>query len=200
MKLILASTSVHRQKILHEAHIPFTAMAPLEDEEEYKQHLSHLSVSNQALELARLKARKLSKHHPDALVLGADQICEYNKTPLNKPKTATDVIEQLILLSGKIIYLRTALSVMKNGEEVFYCLESPSSHYKKFDTSTAKEAVKNSEEAGFQHIGIAGAFPLESPFVSMVIEKTSGNLSTIIGMPIQNLIQFLEKENIRLKG
>lgn len=197
MELILASTSIHRKKVLTEANIPFTAKTPLDDEEAHKKNIKHLPVENQALELARLKAKGLSLQYPNAFVLGGDQICECDNAPLNKPHTPEEVTKQLIKLSGKIIYLRTAISIMKNGAEVFSCVESPTVHYKENTEEQLKTAVKKSENLGFNHVGIAGAFPLESPCIKDVIHSVEGEMPTIIGIPLTQLKTFLKQQSTK---
>ena len=204
MKLILASTSPHRMKLLTEANIPFTAKAPLDDEEQHKKNVAHLPITQQALELARIKARKLSQENPESLVLGGDQICALNtqtgEIAINKPSTEAEIIEQLVLLSNQNMYLRTAISLMKNGEEVWHTVESPAVHYKSITTQKAQAVLKKCIELDCNPVGCAGAFRLESPNKDDIIASISGETPTIIGLPLTALCAYLKENNITITG
>lgn len=73
--LILASGSAIRQQMLKEVGLRFSVIPSGVDEEALKPTLSHLSVTAQALALAKAKALWVSEKNPDALTIGADQIC-----------------------------------------------------------------------------------------------------------------------------
>ena len=83
-RIILASTSFIRKKILTDAGFKFEAIAPDYDEEEAKKKLTHLSIKERALELACGKALSISKKFPDVFVIGSDQICELDGQQLSK--------------------------------------------------------------------------------------------------------------------
>ena len=85
MKLILASSSPRRQKLLHRLNYPFDIIVPNIDESilQLNSNPEHYCIS-----LAEMKANKISQHYPQALVIGADTIVVLEDQILNKPVTA----------------------------------------------------------------------------------------------------------------
>lgn len=127
--IILASTSVYRRNQLQQLKVDFSAMSPEVDEEPIKQEgLDHIQLSKQ---LALLKARAISTQHPDAIVIGGDQVASFDggisdshqPTLLSKPKTKEKAFEQLRALSGNQHRLITSVAMISNHEErVYTCI------------------------------------------------------------------------------
>jgi len=68
--LILASTSVYRRELLARLGLPFEALPPGVSEA----HLAGESPADRALRLALEKAGAVARAHPQAVVIGADQV------------------------------------------------------------------------------------------------------------------------------
>ncbi|MBN8544406.1 MAG: septum formation protein Maf [Alphaproteobacteria bacterium] len=98
--LILASGSAIRQQMLKEVGLRFSVLPSGVDEEALKPTLAHLHVAQKAIELAKAKALWVSEKNPDALTIGADQICSLNGTIFDKPGSHEKAELQLAALAG----------------------------------------------------------------------------------------------------
>jgi septum formation protein len=95
--IVLASTSPFRRELLLEAGIAHTAYAPA-FEETHGEALPPLEI---AVAYARAKAESLAERHPDALIIGADQVPEIDGEVLVKPGSVEKAIAQLERLQGR---------------------------------------------------------------------------------------------------
>src|SRR5204863_9545101 len=93
LDVILASTSKIRGKILSAAGIEFSVLDSELDEEKAKSSLMDLSPQKISLELARLKSEKISRLHPKAITIGADQVLGFENQIFNKPVSRADAKE-----------------------------------------------------------------------------------------------------------
>jgi len=112
--LILASTSPFRRELLARLGLPFDIANPQTDETalpgETPEHI--------ALRLSEAKARAVVKTHPDALIIGSDQVATVDGKIYGKPGTHERAIEQLRALSGKTVNFYTGLCLLnaRTGE------------------------------------------------------------------------------------
>lgn len=106
--LVLGSTSRYRRELLQRLHLPFTVAAPEVDETPQ----SGEAPRDLALRLALAKARAVAAQHPDAVVIGSDQVADLAGHPLGKPGTHERATAQLRLMSGHTVVFQTALAVV----------------------------------------------------------------------------------------
>lgn len=111
MRLILASSSRYRQEMLERLGIPFTAVSPNIDETA----LANESPTALALRLSLAKAQAVAKQHPEALIIGSDQVATIDGSPIGKPGTFEAAQAQLRQLSGQTVEFHSALCV-SNGQ------------------------------------------------------------------------------------
>ncbi|GAB3276157.1 Maf family protein [Parahaliea aestuarii] len=111
MNLILASTSVYRQRLLERLQLPFTCIAPETDET----HLPGEAPPPLAARLARAKAAAVAARHPEALVIGSDQVASLDGSLLGKPGSHRQAVAQLEACSGKTLHFYTAVSLLGPG-------------------------------------------------------------------------------------
>ena len=109
--LILASTSRYRRELLERLRIPFRALAPGTDETP----LPGEPPAALAERLALAKARALAAAHPDAVVIGADQVADVDGVAIGKPGNHARAVEQLRAMSGRTIVFQTALAVVRES-------------------------------------------------------------------------------------
>ena len=109
--LILASTSRYRRELLERLRIPFRALAPETDETP----LPGEAPAALAERLALAKARALATAHPDAVVIGADQVADVDGAAIGKPGSHARAVEQLRAMSGRTIVFQTALAVVRES-------------------------------------------------------------------------------------
>ena len=121
MKIILASQSGVRKKILDNYNIPAEVIVSNIDEDEIKTSLLAEGADPQIVSknLAELKSIKVSSKNPDRLVLGADSVISLNNELINKPKSREEALEILKKLNNAKHYLISSVCLSKNGSMVW---------------------------------------------------------------------------------
>ena len=104
-KLVLASTSPYRRELLGRLGLPFAVASPETDE---TPHPGEAPTAT-ALRLSEAKARAVATAHPDALIIGSDQVAEKNGVIFGKPGTHERAVAQLRQLSGQTVNFFTGL-------------------------------------------------------------------------------------------
>lgn len=107
--LILGSTSRYRRELLERLRLPFTVVAPQVDETP----AAGEAPAALALRLALAKARAVAALHPQAVVIGSDQVADLAGEPIGKPGTHERAREQLRRMSGREVVFQTAVAVAR---------------------------------------------------------------------------------------
>ena len=107
-RLVLGSTSRYRRELMQRLCIPFDVAAP--DVDETPQ--DHESPHDLACRLALAKARAVAALHPDAVVIGSDQVADLDGEPLGKPGTHERAVAQLQRMRGRTVVFQTAVAVV----------------------------------------------------------------------------------------
>lgn len=110
-RLILGSTSRYRRELLERLRLPFDCVSPQVDETP----LPGEAPAALALRLALAKARAVGQLHPQAVVIGSDQVADVNGEPVGKPGTHERAVAQLRRMSGQTIVFQTAVAVVRGG-------------------------------------------------------------------------------------
>ena len=119
LPLILASGSVIRQQMLKACGLTFSVAPSGVDEDALKPTLAHLPIPQQALALARAKALAVSANHPDAITIGADQICALGTRVFDKPGSYANAEAQLALLAGQT-HQQHSTVVLARGADILW--------------------------------------------------------------------------------
>lgn len=106
--LILGSTSRYRRELLQRLDLPFEVVAPEVDETP----LPGESPRELAWRLARAKAWAVARQHPQAVVIGSDQVADLAGEPLGKPGSHERAVAQLRRMRGQTVVFQTALAVV----------------------------------------------------------------------------------------
>ena len=106
--LILGSTSTYRAELLRRLGLPFTSVSPSVDETP----MASEPPQALALRLALAKAQAVAKCHPEAIVIGSDQVADLHGQPLGKPGTEARAVAQLQAMRGQTVMFHTAVSVV----------------------------------------------------------------------------------------
>jgi len=106
--LVLASTSRYRRALLGQLGLPFAVASPATDETP----LPGETPAQTALRLAEAKARSVARDHPDALVIGSDQVADCGGRAVGKPADHADAVAQLTALSGRTVVFHTGLALL----------------------------------------------------------------------------------------
>lgn len=188
-KIILASTSKIRKKILEDVGLNFEVVAPTYDEDKEKKSLK-LAPKNLALFLAKQKALSISKLFPDSYVIGSDQVCEFEEKEVPKSKSLTQAISQLKKFNGKTHFQNNAVVVALNGKIIFSKFSKVRLQMRKMKSKEIENYVNKD-----QPIGCAGSYKYES-LGKHLFERVSGDYYSVLGLAIQPLLNFLHKEDI----
>ena len=185
-KLILASASFSRFKLLDSLGLDFKVIPANCDEESIKADFgSSDSFIELATRLASCKALEVSQRHPEAFVIGADQFCVIGDQYLDKPLTQATASQHLHLLSGKTHQQISACCIAKAGSILWQ------------DYDIAQLTMRQLSD---DHID--SYLRLDSPYNSCgayhyegrakwLFEKVEGSDSTILGLPLLLLTQAL---------
>jgi septum formation protein len=106
--LILASTSAYRRELLCRLRVPFEVVAPGVDETPQ----AHERPRQLACRLAMAKARAVAARHPQAVVIGSDQVADLEGQALGKPLVHAVAVEQLQRMRGRTVVFQTAVAVV----------------------------------------------------------------------------------------
>lgn len=183
--IILASSSAIRQKILAENNIEFETINPIGDEEQAKKLISHLSIKDQVIFLAKFKAFDISLKYPKAIVIGGDQICEFENQIISKPRNKSEAITKLSLINGKTHKQNNAVALYYNGELIMHDYNYAILQMKNLKKVEIENYVKKDNP-----IGCAGSYKFES-FGKNLFANFKGDLNSILGFNIKNIIKYV---------
>ena len=174
--LILASSSVYRRELLVRLGLPFEALAPGVREV----FLPGESPADRALRLALEKAGAVARVHPQAVVIGADQVAACADQLLEKPGDAARCRDQLATLSGRTALFYTACAVLGRRGTL---------HLAHIDTTTVVFRKLSAEEieryvAREQPFDCAGGFRAEALGISLFECIESRDPTALIGLPL----------------
>jgi len=184
--IILASTSVFRQQLLREVHIPFRAIAPSADEESEQD----LDPALRALARARIKAADLSTAHPHAIVIGADQVMGFEGRCLGKVGDAERARKRLQELSGHVHQLHSAFCLYLSGQALHEQVCSLGLPMRQLSAEEIERYLQLDEWRG-----TVGCYRIEGAGVHL-FDEFVGDHSTIIGLPLIPLVTALRKLGI----
>ena len=187
--LILASSSQVRQELLSKANISFVSIKPNIDEAEVKSSLlmENYSTRDIADALAELKASKISLKHPNSLVLGCDQILEFQGTLLEKPASKNLAVEQLLKLSGKQHVAFSAAVIFENCQPIWRFVGKTDLFFK----NNSEKYIRDYVDRNWDNIKHSvGGYKIEEEGCRL-FTKISGDYFSILGMPLLEIVNFL---------
>jgi len=173
-KLILASTSVYRRELLERLRIPFSVVSPKVDETP----LPNESTLDLALRLARAKAAAVAMDHPDAWVIGSDQVADLCGAAIGKPGNFDRAMAQLQLMRGATVTFHTALCLMHGDAESTLSIPTEVTFRKLSDE--VLEAYLHAEEP----YDCAGSAKSEGLGISLLETIKSDDPTALIGLPL----------------
>jgi len=188
--IILASSSNIRNQILKSHNIDFKVVKPTYDEDSEKKLLKPMTPKNLALYLAIKKALSVSKAHPSALVIGSDQVCEFNHKDISKSHNLDDAISQLKLFNGKTHYQNNSIVIVRDSKIIFKNFARASLKMRKLTNQQIIDYVNFD-----QPIGCAGSYKYES-LGKHLFERVRGDYFAILGLPIQPILNFFHSQKI----
>ena len=193
-RLILASGSAVRARLLQNAGLTFDVVASSVDENDIKNAQSDATVEDLAMILARAKAAEVAAKYPDALTIGADQILECDGRRFDKPKDRAEAASHLRAFRGRPHRLITACVVYRGAEEIWRHTAIPKLSMWAFDDAFIDAYLT---EAGDKVLTSVGAYLLEGLGVHL-FERIEGDYFSILGLPLLPLLSFLRLKGLRL--
>ena len=193
-RLILASASSARRAVLSAAGLAFTAEAAAVDEAAIKEaaQAEGIPPADAALMLADAKAERIARRHPEALVIGCDQLLFCEGRWFDKPADVAVARGQLQHLRGRAHELVTAVVCHRHGGRVWQHVAVPRLVMRAFsdaflDAYLAAEAAYVTQSVG--------AYRLEGPGIQL-FERVQGDHAAILGLPLLPLLGFLRQHGV----
>tara|TARA_Y100000996_G_C22533997_1_gene647642 strand:- start:1400 stop:1987 length:588 start_codon:yes stop_codon:yes gene_type:complete len=191
MKIILASKSGVRKKILDKYKINADVIVSNVDEDQIKESLlaenaSPLLISKN---LAELKSIKVSSKHPNRIVLGADSVISLNEEIINKPKSREEALNILKKLNNSKHYLISSVCFSKNGSMIWNHSDQSELKMKKFKD---EELIKYLDKIKTETLLSYGVYQIEANGLDL-FEYIKGDKDSIMGLPIKQIINYINK-------
>lgn len=191
MKIILASKSGVRKKILDKYKIDSEVLISNVDEDEIKDSLtaegaSPLSISKN---LAEIKSIKVSSNNPDRLVLGADSVISLNDKLINKPKSRDEAFEILKKLNNTKHYLISSVCISKNGSMIWNYTDTSELKMKNFNNAELSSYLTKIETKTLLAYGV---YQIEADGLEL-FEYVKGDKDSIMGLPIKQIINYIKQ-------
>ncbi len=193
-KIILASGSPIRSELLDRARVPFEVEVARLDEDAIKQAMiaQHAKPRDIADALAEAKARKISSKHPDALVLGCDQVLAFGDTMFSKPKSQAEAVVQLQTLSGHRHSLLSAAVIYEGSRPVWRHIGQTRLYMRQLSQDWITDYVARNWSSIQYSVG---GYKIEEEGVR-VFERIDGDHFTILGMPLIEILSYLTLRGI----
>lgn len=190
MKIILSSSSPFRKALLERLRINFSCESPDIDETPLKNE----SVEDMVVRLSIAKAQKVSDKHDNALIIGSDQSAVLNGEKLGKPGNFDNAFAQLSKASGQKITFQTGLCLLnsKTGNIQSSC--TPYTVVFKTLTTSMIENYLRKEEP----YNCAGSFKSEALGVALFERFEGDDPNALIGLPLIQLVNFLDNEDFSI--
>jgi septum formation protein len=191
---ILASASASRRRVLTQAGVPFTAIAAAIDEDGLKNRLlaAGCAPSDIAGALAEVKALHVSREHPGALVLGADQTLLLDGALISKCADLDEARALLVRLRGRSHRLVGALSLVRDGAVIWRHVESPQLWMRDFSEAFLDRYLSTEGEGLLSGVG---CYKLEGPGAQL-FARIEGDYFSILGLPLQPLLAELRRHGV----
>ena len=188
-KIILASKSKVRKKILDENEIECKVFPSSADEELVKNSLIKENLSPELISknLAELKANKVSLKFNNEIVIGADSVIDVNGELISKPKNREEALKILKKLNGKTHNLISSVCISKNGSMIWNYTDKASLTMKNMTEIQLKEYLsKISDEDLYAY----NVYQIEGEGRSLFL-KIEGDEDTIMGLPVKKIKDYL---------
>lgn len=189
----LASTSRSRRALLEAAGIKAEYTAPNVDEAAFRNSMraASLPVREQAMQLAELKAMRVSAKRP-GLVIGADQMLALGEEAFDKPQDLAAAQRHLEQLSGKSHTLETAIVICEGGLPVWRHLSRPKLTMRPLSTFFVANYIA---ECGESLLSSVGAYQLEGRGAQL-FSRIEGDYFSILGLPLLPLLDYLRLRKV----
>ena len=183
-----------RAAMLEQAGVTAILDKPLVDEDEVKAagRAEGVSADIVAEALAELKAQRITRRHPGALVVGADQMLECEGRWFDKPADRAAARAQLLDLRGKTHRLVSCAVVVRNGERMWHQIDSARLTMRNFSEAFLDDYLDRVSDDVLHSVG---AYQLEG-LGAQLFHRVEGDFFTILGLPLLPLLGFLRVHGV----
>ena len=188
-KIILASRSGVRKKILEENNIECIIEPSNIDEDNVKDALLKEKATPEIISknLAELKANKISQRRKEDLVLGADSVIDLKGRIISKPVNREEALKILESLNGETHHLISSVCISKNGSMIWNYSDKAALTMKQMTKDELAEYLrKRSDETLYSY----NVYQIEGEGKSL-FSKIEGDENTIMGLPIKKIKEYL---------
>ena len=189
MKIILASKSGVRKKILEDYNIDHEVVPSNVDEDQAKESLLESGATPEMISknLAELKSVKVSNKFPDQLVLGADSVISLNDYLINKPNSRAEAFNILKKLNNTTHHLISSVCISKNGSMIWNYSDKSELKMKYLsDEQLTKYLSKIRTEILLAY----GVYQVEADGLNL-FEYIKGDKNSIMGLPINQILDYI---------
>jgi septum formation protein len=187
-RLILGSTSPYRRELLARLRLPFDVVAPQVDETPAFGE----APAELALRLALAKARAVAALHPQAVVIGADQVADLDGEPIGKPGSHERAVGQLRRMSGRTVIFQTALAVRRADTGFEQALLAP--------VRVRFRALADAEIERYlrleQPYDCAGSAKSETLGIALLASIDSDDPTALVGLPLIRTADLLRQAGL----
>jgi septum formation protein len=190
VKIILASKSGVRKKILEENNFNCQVVPSNVDEEQVKASLLAAGANPMLVSknLAELKSIKVSSKHPDQMVLGADSVVSLNNELINKPKSREDALKILKKLNNSNHFLITSVCISINGSMIWNFTDQSELKMKNLSNDKLSAYLK---KINTETLLAYGVYQIEAGGLEL-FETVKGDRDSIMGLPIKQIINYIK--------
>jgi MAF protein len=188
--IVLGSTSPFRRQLLEKLGLPFITDAPKTDETAMRGESPESLVQR----LARAKAHDVGARHPDALVIGSDQVACIDGQILGKPGDRETAIKQLTAAAGKRVTFYTGLCLLNMAtEQEELAVETFEVKFRPLDHVQIERYVDRE-----QPFNCAGSFRSEGLGITLFSALHGRDPNALVGLPLILLVEMLDRQGISL--
>ena len=188
--VVLGSTSRYRRELLERLRLPFEVAAPEVDETPHPGE----APAALAARLALAKARAVATRHPEAVVIGSDQVADLHGQPLGKPGNHERATAQLRQMRGQTVVFQTALAVVCQA-----------SGFEQVDLAAVRVRFRALDDAEIEHYlraeqpyDCAGSAKSEGLGIALLDAIDSDDPTALVGLPLIRTARMLRAAGVRL--
>jgi len=179
-RLILASASPRRRRLLKEMGYRFDVVVPDVDEVHYLDDLYGSVIEN-----ASLKCEWCRDRHPDAITLAADTGIEFEGHTIMKPRSHDEAALFLRRFSRHTHTVMTGIALAVPGGEIRLHVESSQVTFHELTDATIRAYIEK-----VNPIDRAGAYDIDE-CGEMIVARHTGSFTNIVGLPCEIVSEWL---------
>lgn len=190
LAIVLASSSPYRRELMQRLAIPFSYSSPNVDETP----LAGENPLTLCQRLAQAKAQALAAQYPTHLIIGSDQVADFNGEMIGKPLHHEQACQQLHRFSGQSVLFHSAVCLYNSQTgRLHRDVNSTRVDFRTLDDATIERYLRHE-----QPYDCAGSFKCEGLGIALFQRIVSDDPTSLIGLPLIRVVDFLQAEGWRI--